>query len=293
MLRKLRPFASILVLLLTIGLMVRYVITNPEVINRLKELDLIYIALIAALYLGIIAVLTIINSISVELCGKKISFSESFKLTSSSSLANFFGPLQSGVGIRAIYFKTKLKIPIKQYVVASLFYYALYAVMSGIFLLFGNAQYRLPLLGLLILGAATSAWFIKWRVAKLTIKSYVFSPRIFSKLILAVFVQMILITAIYFIELYALGKTPSLAQVISYSGAANFSLFVAITPGAIGIREAFLLFSERLHHIDSQTIIAANLIDRSVYVLFLGLLFLWLLATHTKVTLKSNSSIHS
>ena len=68
--------------------------------------------------------------------------------------------------------------------------------------------------------------------------------------------------------------------------AANFSLFVAITPGAIGIREAFLVFSESLHHIPHDIVISANILDRGIYVVFLGLLFLWLITTHTQVKIK-------
>jgi hypothetical protein len=69
-------------------------------------------------------------------------------------------------------------------------------------------------------------------------------------------------------------------QAVVYGGAANFSLFVALTPGAIGFREAFLEFSRQLHHIPTSGILAASVIDRSVYVAFLGLLFLMTVGLH-------------
>ena len=61
---------------------------------------------------------------------------------------------------------------------------------------------------------------------------------------------------------------------------ANFALFVSLTPGAIGIREAFLVFSQDLHHIPNDIIVAANVLDRAVYILFLGLLFIIVLLMH-------------
>jgi uncharacterized membrane protein YbhN (UPF0104 family) len=87
---------------------------------------------------------------------------------------------------------------------------------------------------------------------------------------------------IYAVELHNVGAHASFGQVLSYSGVANLALFAALTPGSIGIREAFLLFSEQLHHIGSQTIVAANVVDRGVYLVFLGVLFVLVLALHAK-----------
>ena len=107
-------------------------------------------------------------------------------------------------------------------------------------------------------------------------------PDLLAKLALATLLHLSCTVAIYFIELSSLGIHVSISQAMSYSGAANFALFVSLTPGAIGFREAFLVFSERLHHIANSTIVTANIMDRGIYVLFLGLLFIWLGVTHTK-----------
>ena len=69
---------------------------------------------------------------------------------------------------------------------------------------------------------------------------------------------------------------------MSYTGAANFALFVSLTPGAIGIRESFLFFSQRLNHITNAAIVGANVLDRTVYVIFLGLIFIVLLIIRGK-----------
>ena len=284
--KNIRLAASILVLTLTALVFAHYIQTNPDVITQLKNTKLIYIAVVMILYLGVIFSLTIVNTISVRLCGKDIGKRESFNLTSTSSIANFFGPLQSGIGIRAVYFKSKLSIPIKQYGLVSLYYYGFYAFFSGVFLLFGSAQFRLPLLAALALGASGTFLYIRKKTSGSSGEKLSISIKLLSKLAAVVLLQLTLITLIYFVELGALRQHASLGQVISYSGAANFSLFVAITPGAIGIREAFLVFSESLHHIPHDIVISANILDRGIYVVFLGLLFLWLITTHTQVKIK-------
>jgi len=84
------------------------------------------------------------------------------------------------------------------------------------------------------------------------------------------------------LELHSIHPETSVAQALTYTGVANFALFVSLTPGAIGIREAFLVFSQNLHHLGNTIIVGANLIDRAVYLLFLGLLFVMTLALHAK-----------
>jgi len=94
--------------------------------------------------------------------------------------------------------------------------------------------------------------------------------------------QVVLIALIYTVELKSINPSITVHQAVIYSGAANFALFVSITPGAIGFREAFLVFSEKLHHITPSTILTANVIDRAAYVALLGLLFLVAISLHVK-----------
>ncbi|HZL07693.1 MAG TPA: hypothetical protein VFC50_00680, partial [Candidatus Dormibacteraeota bacterium] len=81
----------------------------------------------------------------------------------------------------------------------------------------------------------------------------------------------------------------SWGQAMSYSGAANFALFVSLTPDAIGFRETFLVFSHRLHHVSTANILSANVIDRGAYVIFLLLLFVVVLSLHAKDRLRLSS----
>ncbi len=98
----------------------------------------------------------------------------------------------------------------------------------------------------------------------------------------ATLLQLTAQAVIFGIELHNTGANVSVGQVLSYTGVANMALFVALTPGSIGIRELFLVFSQHLHHIGDGTIVAANVIDRGVYFVFLGILFVLVLSLHAK-----------
>ena len=89
-----------------------------------------------------------------------------------------------------------------------------------------------------------------------------------------------MLVLIYYVELTAVAPGVSVSQAVIYTGAANFALFVSLTPGAIGFRESFLLFTERLHGIDAGTIVAANTLDRAVYIVFLVVIAAAILLTH-------------
>jgi uncharacterized membrane protein YbhN (UPF0104 family) len=147
--------------------------------------------------------------------------------------------------------------------------------------LIGAPKLRLPLLGFVSLCVLASALVLK--LQKTRTKESLIVPRAkhVALLCAAVLLQLFFTALIYHIELNSNTRSPvSFLQSMSYTGAANFSLFVALTPGAIGIREFFLVFSQKIHGIATAHIVSANVLDRGIYILFLAgsSLFLW--ATH-------------
>jgi uncharacterized membrane protein YbhN (UPF0104 family) len=134
----------------------------------------------------------------------------------------------------------------------------------------------------MLAAAGVSALLIRWYKQRAHIGEMHLSLKAVGWIFAATVLQVATLTAIYAVELHNVGANPSLGQVMAYTGVANFSLFVALTPGAIGIREAFLVFSQQLHHIDNSTIVAANIIDRAVYFVFLGILFVAVVGLHAK-----------
>jgi len=276
------------IIIASLAFLVYYWRSHPAITEQLKSINPLIIIGLVALYLCMTAILTCLYAVTLRMCGKRIPVAENTLLTMYSSVINFFGPLQSGPGFRALYLKKKHAISIKSYTAATLLYYALFALCNSVFLLFGIIPLRFaPLVGLALVAIAWLVWRGLFRIPLLARYKTRVDGRLFALLALITLGQALLVVLIYFIELHTLGVQASLSQTIVYSGAANLALFVSLTPGALGFRESFLYLSQKLHHIPNDTIIAANVLDRAVYVAFLLVLLAVIVIFHAGKRLDS------
>ncbi|HEX6258664.1 MAG TPA: lysylphosphatidylglycerol synthase domain-containing protein [Candidatus Saccharimonadales bacterium] len=283
--KRVRTIAGFTVLVASALLFAWYGSAHPEIFSHIFSVQLHEAFLILLLYFVFLGSTAAILSLNVQMCKTTIGHKDGLLLTIYSTIVNFFGPLQSGPGFRAVYLKKKLGIKLRDYGLATIYYYIFFAIFSGIFLLLGflNAFTALLVFAALI---CLAILYIVWR-KKTGKKVLAGSPQLFIFLAVATFVQVTLVGIIYFIELQSVDSAITLQQAFIYTGAANFAMFAALTPGSIGIRESFLLFSQQLHGIDSQTVIAASVLDRAFYFVFLGLLFLLATSMHAKDKLQS------
>jgi uncharacterized membrane protein YbhN (UPF0104 family) len=272
-----RVVIAVTVLLATAGLFVNYFVGHPTVKQKLTQLSPEVLAGLLLLYFVFVGTLGLVNTATVRLCKARISANESLLLSMYSSIINFFGPLQSGPAFRGLYLKKKHGIKLAAYTRASFVFYFFYAFFSGLLLVSGILKWWT-----LALAATTLAGL--W----LFTKSRFATAKGFSKLslenwylmALASFAQVATLALIFYLELHTVAPQTGFIQAMVYTGAANFALFVSLTPGAIGFRESFLLFSQNLHHIDNATIVAANAIDRAVYIHLLAILALVIFGSH-------------
>lgn len=282
-----RKVASVSILLITVFLFAYYIHKKPELIHSLRHINLGITLVLLALYTVILLTNTFILRWSVELCSRYIGTLETLLLTAYSSLVNFFGPLQSGPGFRAVYLKKKTDVSLKSYGMATLLYYGVFGVINLILLCYG-LQPTLAIIALVILvcGALAGGWYLARRGGQQFLKH----PVQVSKISLMTVLQVATMAIIFFLELKVVNPHIAFSQALIYTGAANLALFVSLTPGAIGIRESFLLFSTSLHHISTRNIIAASIIDRGVYFLFLGLLFVGTTSFHAGERLQKRAN---
>jgi uncharacterized membrane protein YbhN (UPF0104 family) len=286
--RRIKALAAILIVAATAAAFTYYFIHHPETFTQLGTIPHRNLVAIFALYILFNGSIALILLATVELCNIRLKAIDGYLLTMWSSIINFFGPLQSGPAFRAFYLKKAYQVPLKTYGLATLLYYGFYALFSGLFLLSGVIAWPL-LLGLVVLGVVASVFLLRLPF-KLTRGLRALPWQHTYKLALATLLQVVLITIIYIVELKSIDSSITVSQAIIYAGAANFALFVSITPGAIGFREAFLVFSQNLHHIPPSTILAANVIDRASYILLLGVLFIAALSLHAKKRLVSETA---
>lgn len=281
--RRYRAVLAIVLLLASAGGAVWYVLTHPGVFRRLADLPPLTLLVLIVLYIGFIGCIALILLGTVLMCRVRLSMREGALVTAYSSIINFFGPLQSGPAFRAIYLKKVHAIKLKDYGMATMLYYGIYGGVSVVLL------FAVPLgAWMWALAAAGAVLLLIMAVSKhpLALRTRKAGRAGAGLLILATLLQISLQSTIYYVELKATGSPAGILQVLSYTGAANLALFVAITPGAIGIRESFLYLSQRLHGISTDTIVASNLVDRSAYITVLGALALIIASTHANRELR-------
>lgn len=288
--KSFRLIASVTILVATAAAFVWYLRAHPDYLTQLGHTAPHWIVYILLSSLLAIYALNLLYDVLVRMTGKQLRPTENILLTIYSSIANFFGPLQSGPGVRAAYLKTKRSVSLRAYFLVTLLYYAAFASISAFCLLVGTRPWWQAILA--SVGAAGISYLVvrfATRKRQKEAKLLHITPKLVVALLLLTATQIFFIGLRYYFALQAAGAHVSVGQAISYTGAANFAIFVSITPDGVGIREAFLLFAQSIHHVSTHSIVAANIIDRATYVLFLGILFLTALVLHAKNKLQINS----
>lgn len=284
--RTLRAVVAPIVILATIIVFIRFFTQHPEISHQLRHVSAGLLTLLLVLYLLSIAALTLATLATLRLCGLVARPGESFLLTAYSAVINFFGPLQSGPAFRAAYLKKKYNVNLRKYATATLVYLAFWGLYSVCMLLSGLLGWWLLLMITAASGAAAIVYrlpLVKRRLAELNMRAWLY-------LAIATGLQVAAISLIYFCELRNVAPATHYSQAIVYTGAANLALYVSLTPGAIGFRESFLVFSQHLHHIDNATIVAANILDRAAYIILLLLLAIVIFSTHAQRKLTANTT---
>jgi uncharacterized membrane protein YbhN (UPF0104 family) len=282
--KNLRIAVGIFIVLLTIAEFAYYLSRHTYLLKQLAHLSPAIIVWIILLYGVMLGALVLIMQASLRICRVAMGVRDNLLLNMYSLFINFFLIGQAGPGLRAAYLKKNYGLLVRKYIFVTLIYYACYSIVAALLMLAGSsAPWFLSVLAAVVLGGISfCAVFLYMRRKKMDSDGLSLNSTTLSYLMLATLFQVIIQISIYFIELHSVNSHVTLKQTMAYTGVANFALFVGLTPGAIGIRESFLVFSQRLHHISSANIVSANIIDRSVYLLFLGILFVAIAGLHVK-----------
>lgn len=277
----------VIFIFVTVAVFAYYLSHHQELLQQLLRIPLDEIARLVLLYIGWFAALVLTVHATLRICRTPLPPGENILLNAYSTLVNFFVPGQGGLAVRGLYLKKQHALGIRSYVLASLVYYMCYAIISTLMLLVASRPWWQTLTGLALV-FVTSFLVVRWYKQRSRSKADILDISMLNVLFLftATLVQAVAQVAVYAFELRVVNPHISLPQAITYTGAANFSLFVALTPGAIGIRESFLVFSERLHHVSTATIVAASVMDRAVFLILLALLFILTIIFHAKKSLK-------
>ncbi len=272
---RLKQIVGIGVIVATIAAFVWYFANNPSVWESIKSIPSGTLLILVGLYFVAIFALAFVTIATLKLCRLQIKLNESLLLTMYTAIVNFFGPLQSGPAFRGLYLKQKHGLSLKIYAASTSVYYLLWGLFSIMLLFSGVVKWGIiPILVIFI----ASLYLISRKTKLLNWKLIDMRPLLL--LLVATAFQVFVISLIYYVEVHGVMPEVTYQQVLIYTGAANLALFVSLTPGAIGFREAFLIFSQKLHHIPTEAIVAANAIDRAVYFVILAILAIYIFGFH-------------
>lgn len=278
----------------TLAVFTQYLIAHPSVIGVVLGMHPAAVILLVLAYIGTIVANAFVLSVSLRMIGKRVSFNENASLTGYSSVVNFFGPLQSGPGFRAAYLKQRHGVSLKKFLYATMVFYGFFALINGLVIVTAIIarvdNSRAPILVISALLTVISAAYLAYRfIPKVQelVRAVKLTDPYFWLIGIGALLLSLCTTFAYFIELLHVDPTVNLLQTAVYAAAANLALFVSLTPGAIGFRESFLLLTEQLHQIPSSVVLAASIIDRAFYVVFLLGMFLFLLAIGARTKLRS------
>ncbi len=285
--KKSKLLLSAGILLLTLGVLIYYISKHRNLLTKLAHIPVHIILLVLVLYIAWLASLVLILQAILFICRKPVSLKDNLLLNAYSLFANFFIPGQTGPALRGVYLKRKWGVRYRDYIYGMLLYYFFYGVLSVGLLLGGSRAWWQALIVVIAAGGAGMLCF-KFLAKKLKASDEMFLGGFQGSLYMmaVTLLQSVIQVVIYYAEIHAVTGHIAVHQVITYTGAAQLALFVGLTPGAIGIRETFLIFTEKLHHISSVVIVEANVIDRGVFLVFLGLVFLFILSQHANKKLQ-------
>lgn len=300
---KYHKYISVVILGASLALFLWYFSGHREQFRPLLHINIFYLILLGLANVGSLALNGIFIKIVLQPFKKTIGIAESFYVSLISSAGNYFAPVGAGLGFRAVYLKRKHNLSYGDFM----------ATVSGNYVLvfLVTSLSGLVALGLERSYAGHKYWVLFFvflalflvdlilmsvRVARIIIRllrktgRVGFLVRILSKIIegwLLIITNKKLVwhligltaigyplsLAMSFLILHSLHFHTSFGGLLLLVSLSSLSVFINITPGNVGIKEAVFIFSAQAIGLNTSQILAYSLIDRGV--MFMVLLLLW------------------
>ena len=291
---KMKKYLSVILAILIIVAAGVYVSKHFDDVRDILSIS--FESLLILLSLALTEIL--LNGYSVRILlrsfGVKLSFHEWFGLSSVTTMANFLLPFRGGMGIRAMYLKSKFDFPLTSFLstiaasyVIHLLIRSFIGMVSFILLYMYYDIFSVPIFILIaaVFGTLMSLVFIAARLPKLKnkylarINDIVRGWQIITgnkKLLIELTVLFLSFSFVAILIIYFSFKALSINLTVLQScviSCLNFLVsLLSVTPGAIGLSEAVIAFSSNLFGVIlTQAIIAAAL-RRSIILLVVFIL---------------------
>jgi len=222
--------------------------------------------------------------ILVRFIARRLGFIDAARITAYSSLINFFGFLQGGLGFRGVYLKRHYQMSLRKYFVLTLVQYCIFFSIAGLLLIVGlwltSGVQKVIFFLLLALFLVTLIFIVIDKIKPVAYVNmldrikrthHIFQVWPLLGIAAATIFQLSGSMLANAIELHAVGANISFGSLLIYTGISQFAIIIALTPGAIGIRETILLIVQQQMSLTTEHIIVASTIDRVIYFVTLAL----------------------
>lgn len=275
--KEISKFLKIFIYFISIIYFIYFFTSNPEIFYQLKSLkysEILFLVLLrshifllSALYLK-----EIISEFNI-----KISFLESLDVSNNSNLLNYFTPFRGGAGYRAIYFKNKYNLNFKNFSKTLIIYYLFTFIQCFVVFLIcliNLNKFHYFFVIFILLTFVASIIFYRKNVFKNDLK-LIFKM---NKVLLKVFVIQLSLFFSFTVNNYLIFKylniPLTLSSVFMLTSVGVFSTLLSLTPGSVGIREAFFVYLNDLTNLSTFEIMQHALIDRSINIILLVFYFM-------------------
>jgi len=263
----------------------RYVLQHQGDFQRLDQVEAVHVVVLALINI----VLVFNNGYFLKTCLAKfdihLSLSEHFSISNFSTFLNYISPFRGGLGFRALYLKTKHGVDFGRFtsIVAgtTILYFFITSVLGLlcvviVYVLFGLLDYVTLAAFVALFGGF--AYFIFFaptigatkysRLNKLLqligqwdeLRS---DPRLLRRLVVITINNLLFATALSWIAFKSIGHALNFFVVMYITVVTALAALVGITPGAVGILEATMLFIGNQLNVSSSDILLVALINRS------------------------------
>lgn len=280
---RIKKYFSIITTIIVLFFLFLFVYTSIETLKHSLEIKPIYIIPISLLIL----LSLYINGLSLNLYTKPFGLhvKEHFKISLSTSFLNLITPFRGGMGFRALYLKKKYNFPFSKFASALLGNYIIIFIIisflgisTNLYLLIKEnlfiGNFFIFFLGIFIfteISIFTNFRFKKKHKLPQTFNTIMDGFDVLKKdkknlLIIICFtiINIFILTLINYLTFLGLGAKISYIKIGLLSILNTLSTFINITPGALGITEAFYYISAKSLNIPTETSVIASLIIRAI-----------------------------
>ena len=301
-----------------IGLFIYFYVKNPDSVTTIQKIGLLFFGVAIIYQLAILFISDLITKIMVDrLSEKRITILDGYYSAFISNFGNFFLPLTGGMFLRALFLKRQYNFSYKKFISIS---YGSYIVSFSV--IFGIALFSLTYLYFKDNVFIPSLFFISLSVFILSIslmsknlrldtfivkmlgkfkfgkklagmvrdisigwQDIIHTPGLLLKMVALMLMNVFLRTIFYYVMFSSLGVTTNIFYMLLFTSLISISLYVTITPGSLGIREALLVFYSKSLNLDVSHVLTVNLIDRASSILVLiGLIIIFEFILKKRIT---------